>query len=398
MAIVTNNEICFGKSALKKARLDPTHAHTQYWQQLSTEPVVPGGPGVKNQADLVYKQLTEIKNTVSIDENEPIMVLVSGNTTQNQLSLFLGIAQAVELNIRAFIDIAVAAANNLPLPNTSIFLDINWHRGLLTDITQKQQTVGGSVSEIHAIGLNYLIESWVSAIADQFVAETRFDPLRIADTEQQVFEQVLKAYETSRYELTITIEYDGSTRQVEIDNEDLANKILPRLEQITLPLVSNTTFVIPTRIAHIPGLIDHLKNKGHEVIRLNSNAIATHIHDFGVDHFQEESVQFLRSLSKNDATDLDSADKIHQPTHLLLHHVATPLNKALKTEDDLNFKHLKETCDIIQEADRCTLVPLIKEKISVNGEQITHITNVSTGDTIQVNGLDYQLIYVSTDV
>ena len=42
MAIVTNDEICFGKSALKKARLDPTHTHSQYWQQLSTEPVVPG--------------------------------------------------------------------------------------------------------------------------------------------------------------------------------------------------------------------------------------------------------------------------------------------------------------------------------------------------------------------
>ena len=136
-------------------------------------------------------------------------------------------------------------------------MDLNWHRGLLTDITQDQQTVGGNVSEIHTIGLNYLIESWVSTIADQFVAETRFDPLRIADTEQQVFEQVLNAYETSVYELTITIEYDGSTRQVDVDNEVLATKILPRFEQITQSFASSTTLIIPTRIAHIPGSVSY---------------------------------------------------------------------------------------------------------------------------------------------
>ena len=398
MAIVTNDEICFGKSALKKARLDPTHTHSQYWQQLCKQPVVPGGPGVKNQADLVYRQLAEIKSTVSIDKDEPIIVLVSGNTTQNQLSLFLGIAQAVELNIRAFVDVAIAAGSTLSLPNTSFFLDLNWHRGLLTDITQEQQTVGGNVSEIHTIGLNYLIESWVSTIADQFVAETRFDPLRIADTEQQVFEQVLNAYETSVYELTITIEYDGSTRQVDVDNEVLATKILPRFEQITQSFASSTTLIIPTRIAHIPGLIDHLKNNGHEVIPVDLNFLTSYINNLGADHFQDDSVQFLRSLFKNDVIEPCSADKIHQPTHLLLDHVATPLNKLLDARDDPNYKQFKETCDIVQETNRCALIPLIREKISVNGERITKTTNVSTGDIIELDGLNYQLIHVSTDV
>lgn len=397
IAIVTDKETLFGRHALNKSRLDPTHTHTRYWQQLSNEPILPTGPGVRNQADLIYKQLLEIKRTAGIETDEPIIVLVDGNTTQTQLSLLLGIAKEAEINIQAFVDIAVAGTKLHSLPDRSTFLDISWHRGLLTDVAHNEEITGGNVTEIHSIGLAYLIESWVTVIADQFVAETRFDPLRIAQTEQQVFNQVVGAYESSIYNLTITTEYDGSTRRIDVDKEAFANKILPRLEQITQAIEHNTTFVIPKIISGIPGLIEHLKSKSHDVIIIDSNAPAVALHQRDEEFFRRESVQFLRSLPRDDLKRNATTEEKKIPTHLLTNHLAMPINKALSSSGDPNYERLRELCNIVLEKTQCVLIPLADKKIIINGELISKAANLAIGDIIKVDTLNFQLIYVPAD-
>ena len=87
VAVVLEDRVSFGDAALDQTRLHPRQAQTQYWHQLSADPIAVGGRAIKNHADLVYQHLLEIKRLGKLPNNEHDILAVQSNTNLDQLSI-----------------------------------------------------------------------------------------------------------------------------------------------------------------------------------------------------------------------------------------------------------------------------------------------------------------------
>ena len=179
--------------------------------------MVPRAPGIGNQADLVYRHLLHIKSAAGIGDDDELFVAVPSASTPEQLALLLGIAREAKLNVRAIIDAAVAAASSSRLPERCKLIDVLLHRAAIMDLAIGEDARRDGVGEIPEAGLMQLLEGWVDTVADSFVRETRLDPLRIAETEQQVFDQVFaQTLSEGAKELSISVVHRGGERRVRV--------------------------------------------------------------------------------------------------------------------------------------------------------------------------------------
>ena len=126
------------------------------------------------------------------------------------------------------------------------------------------------VEEIAELGLTNLLDAWANVIADRFVRDARFDPLSIAATDQQLYNQL---YEWLRNparprEFSIDIEQGGSPRRAELNSDALIDKALPRYRMLDRHAESATIF-LSHRAARLPGLADHLCLTAARVVSLD---------------------------------------------------------------------------------------------------------------------------------
>ena len=220
VASVAPKTTVFGHEALARARLHPQQSHNEFWQRLNADPVTPRGRGVANQADLVYLQLQELR--AATGEKRPAVVLVAPSAVTNeQFAVLLGIASEAGLDVRAIVDASVARGKHQRLEWVRAGFDVSLQRATVTQIeridTDDRPIVRRSaVDEIPAAGFAALVEGWIDVVADRFVDGTRFDPLRIANTEQQVFDQLLAGIDTGAAEFAIEVNHHDVRRRVSV--------------------------------------------------------------------------------------------------------------------------------------------------------------------------------------
>lgn len=396
IAIVNDAETTFGETALKRSRLDPRHTHNQFWQRLNADPVTPPGRGVKNQADLVYQHLLALKEATGLRDDDELIVVVPSSTTNEQLSLLLGIAQEAKLTVLGFVDAAVAGASNLRLPETCCVLDIGWDRASITELSVDELVSWQAITESQSIGLASLIEGWIDVVADRFVNETRFDPLRIADTEQQVFDQVLAAIQTEFAELVISIDHEGHTRRVDIDSAALAAKSRPRFEAVAAQIGQTTTIVATNRAQRIPGLLPFLTNGGHQILNLEIDAAITACNQHADVLRNASSVQYIRQLPSQGVQAASPAPAPQSaPTHLLCGSTAIALDNGRAAGEHPACRGLEHAFRISKAESGYVLRPDDGADIAVNNEQTTGEIIVRPGDVIRAGAVRFELIVVS---
>ena len=393
IALVERGRTLFGDEASAQSRLHPRQTHNEFWQRLNADPVTPAGRGVANQADLVYLHLRRVLEAVEINRAE-LAVATPSTVAAAQLGMLLGIAKEAGVEIRAVVDAAVAAASLQPLTASCRFVDITLHRAFVTELEVQDGTVArGAVEEVPAAGFAALVEGWVDTVADGFVEGTRFDPLRIAATEQQVYDQLLARVDANNAEIAVAVEHDGVSREVNVGRRALRQKSEQRYGLLATAIGPPTTLLISHRVRALPGLAASLQEAGHRIVAVPADgvasAVARHAALFAPDAGGAKMVSSLPLLTESvDA----GARQRAVPTHLLCGAVALPLAEDVDAGD-----HPASTSAGFRiQADGAgfRVVPSTDAMVRLNGEPLDFDRPAHAGDRIESGSDEFHLIAV----
>ena len=398
VALVERGRTLFGHEAAAQSRLHPRQTHNEFWQRLNADPVTPPGRNVANQADLVYLQLGAIFAAAGMEERQraDIVVAAPSIATPAQLGLLLGIAKEAAFDVSAVVgrrgrrDFHSAARRQLPLRR-------HHHApGFVTqlDIQNGDAVARGTVEDVPAAGFAALLEGWVDAVADTFVESTRFDPLRIAATEQQVFDQLIGGIDANQSEIPVAVEHDGVSREVVVSRRVLEQKSRQRYGILATAIGAPATVLLSDRVRRLPGLAAALQEAGHRIVALPADAVAAgaerHAPALAAD---AGGARLVSSLPLTSAPAQTATDRGAHPTHLLCGALALPLADEVDARDhpattgggEFRIRRDGAGFSVAADADAPVLF---------NGEPLDFHRPVFAGDRIDSGGDRFQLIAV----
>lgn len=185
-ALLRGREYVFGAAAREAARLRPREVNTRFWWQLGTDPLQPPLGPARHTADLVHAHLQSLHG----DAGQPgeVIVAVPGTLHREQLSLLLGIVQQCPFDAVGLVNRSVALGSLYGGQRRLFHLELQLHQAVVTALALRDDSVSlEHTAALPGCGLLQLQERLVEVIANAFVRQTRFDPRRKADTEQQLY-------------------------------------------------------------------------------------------------------------------------------------------------------------------------------------------------------------------
>ena len=250
--------LLFGNEALANVKSHPQACASQYMGRLSDETLASPLGEALNHADLIFHHLKKMTTATSIEE---CAFLIPAYFSDEQLQLLLGIALAVGLTPRGFINSGLARqkANNEP---NFYLLDIGLRQGQLSSVALTDTMLANtSTANFDSLGFFSIVDTWLQEIAKVFLDSIRFDPLHSATTEQQAFDQVLTWVEQGQLpqDARISVDIDGYSRSAEININKLINQLSLQLDQLSLTDANH--LVLTPRAAKIPMLVDLLESR-----------------------------------------------------------------------------------------------------------------------------------------
>jgi len=198
-ALLDGQQYIFGNPARAAARMRPMDINTRYWWQLNTEALQPALGPARHTADLVYAHLLDIHQQAG--QPEELMLAVSSSMQRDQLALLLGIIQRCPFKAVGLVNRSVALASLYPGSGKLYHMEIQLHQTVISELAESNGNVElRRVFPLPGCGLLQLQERLVEIIAATFIRQTRFDPRRKADAEQQLYDALpdaLRALEST---------------------------------------------------------------------------------------------------------------------------------------------------------------------------------------------------------
>jgi len=382
-ALVEDSKAMYGDEALARARLAPRGFQDQHWQLLNSDSLAVNAPGVQNNADLVYQHLQLLAEAAKISgnssPNNDLICAVPGTVSNDQLGLLLGIAAEAGITIRSFANSAVLHCLNISLPGEAWCIDIQNRRGILTRLLRDSETLASSdIVDLPQLGMNGLIDGWLHQLTDQFVARSRFDPLRVAETEQQLFDQV-RAWLPDGGSLNAAVDHQEHQRAVNLSFEDVANHAQQRYREAANKLPSQATVVLTPSANMLPGFAGYLEREGHSVLNADRDNLWSNATNCA-ELTNPEAVHFITSLATSTAAVVLSSSNTHA-THALSSHTAVPLATiaqqlaTLAGSTEVGYQVTAESDGVtINDADRVSAQPLAPgDRLTVGDRSYTCI-------------------------
>lgn len=256
-AVIRGNAIEVGDQAVAQALLNPREFHNRYWYQLDQAPLRRATRAARHHADLAFKQLEQLYRDAG--KPETVVFAVPGGFSKAQLALLLGITEACHMRPVALVDAAVASAAAAAGPGRYQHIDMQLHRTVVTELDIDASVERGHVDIIDGVGFDKLTDRLVAFVADQFLAQSRFDPLHQAGTEQLLHNEMpgwLTLLNTQR-EIKVHLEFRGSRFEARIAREEIVGVAEASYRSIHDRLSANATWLASGRLAALPGFIDY---------------------------------------------------------------------------------------------------------------------------------------------
>ncbi|MEM1206491.1 MAG: FHA domain-containing protein [Acidobacteriota bacterium] len=273
-AWVDGRRIVTGYEAAAQARLQPRRVSSRFWTDLDTQPLPRPLPSGLTSADLAHAHLEAIWREAG-DRADRVLLAVPGDWSEAQLGLLLGIAGSLGIPVTALVDAAlgsaVAAAEHLG-GNRWLHLDVYLHRTVVTELLDdggvwRRRRVSAD-PEVSSVSLH---EEWARAAARRFVAQTRFDPLHAAATEQRLFAALpdwLAALGTG----DVVAELDG--RPADLDRDGMLAavaepyaRVEANLRRVLSADSEPAVILLSATAAALPGLGEQLTSLRGAVVR-----------------------------------------------------------------------------------------------------------------------------------
>ena len=428
-ALSQKDGLLVGKEAEGKAHLFPRQTLNRFWDQLDTEPLEqPAKYAPQSQAEIVYHHLTHIWQAIQKHGDEVVLVVPHFYDRQ-QLGLILGIAQELSMDVKGFVPMALAASSVACPGQMLMYLDIHLHRIEVNYLKQGEEYLTIEDSAMAAgKGQIHLHRDWVETIAQEFVGSTRFDPLHLAASEQELYDRLPDVLSHLQHNSAMVFDMinAGATYSITLKPDLFAHKAQAIYEDVCR-LVEGLrnkygkkepvlVLQLSHRISRLPGFREILSTiEDTQIIELDRGAAANGVLEIWrqlCDQHNTEGISFFtsrpwqQSRSKYDVElSPETADML--PTHLLHRSVAYPItNKPLSIGRE---RDSKTTCvQIPSRASRissryCTIelrdqeVVLIEHSsdgVFVDGTRVSGSMVLRLGQNIRLgtNGEQFQLI------
>ena len=262
IAALKKGRVVLGDEALKIAHLDPRNAFTRFWSNLNQDSFKHSATSVRHNADLAFAHLLALHEAAG--QPEELAFAVPGGFTNPQLSLLLGLGEAAPFSITALVDAAVAAtaATAGVRAGPCNHLDLCLHHATVTPLAVSGAVERGEVKLVHDAGLLSIHDCCANFIADLFIQQSRFDPLRHGEAERALYQQLpawLQGLERDR-ELSLEIQFQNARHQARLRREPLLDALRPLYDKIIGAVDPASHALLSHRLAALPGFADQLPN------------------------------------------------------------------------------------------------------------------------------------------
>ena len=218
-ALLDGNSYVFGEQARAAARLRPRGINTRFWWQLGTDPLQPALGPARHTADLAHAHLQELHRAAN--RPDEVIFTTSSSMQREQLALLLGIANECDFAAVGLVNRSVALGGLYAATARTWHLELQLHQACLSELVRSaDQLELGRVIPLPGSGLLQLQESIVKLCSRAFIEQTRFDPLRKAASEQQLYDALPAALRRLKDLQETNIEIDGY--QARLQSSDLS--------------------------------------------------------------------------------------------------------------------------------------------------------------------------------
>lgn len=271
VALLEDQTTVTGLDALRRLRVKPLLANTNFWRGLSTQPLTRPSRVASTTADVAFAQAETLLGRFK-QNSEGVLLAVPAGYNREQLGLLLGVINETGVRVAGLVDAALAACSLEPAPARVLHLDLELHQALLTVLEYSGGEYPGLKRSRYEIavrhGLLGIQQTLAQFIAENFVRKTRFDPLHEASSEQRLIDQ-LPAWlnELQQAEaITLSFEFGERELQLEMERAQLIAAAEPHYLEL-LRLVQGARVAgmpielrVSQRVAALPGLLDRLRS------------------------------------------------------------------------------------------------------------------------------------------
>jgi FHA domain len=428
MAMLDDAATATGADAIRRMRLNPLLAHSNFWRALSVEPLARPSGVARTTADVAFAQVQSLIGPYKNDA-EGVLLAAPAGYSREQLSLLLGVVNETGARVAGLVDAALAAASLQPAPARVLHLDLELHQALLTVLEHSGAALKRSRYEIALRhGVLDLQQTWMQFIAGQFVRKTRFDPLHEAGAEQRLFDQLpawLKSLVDSE-RTTLSMQFGDRALEIEIERPQFIAAAEPHYGEL-LRLVQGARVAglpielrVSARIAALPGLLERLatlRDCAIQVLPRGAAALGALQYVAAIQRPAEAlalvyQLPTPRADSMRESVDAQSTPAALRPTHVLFNGRAwrvseRPLVVGWSVDSGVRALTLPGASPGISRS-HCTLVrrngAVIVEDHStygsyVNDERVAGRTVLTVGDRLRLGspGVTLELIQLVND-
>jgi len=423
-ALLEGNELTTGSAAFSRARINPRSIQNRYWAELAVTPLADQRFGHLTAADLAIRQLEQMWTAAGRPESE-LVVAVPSNLGADRLGLFLGIAAELGITVTAMVDAAVAATRREYRNAVPVHIDMGLHVTTLTRLSQAGQAQVERSDVLDGVGIYALYDAWLTAIAEAFVQQSRFDPLHTAETEQILLDRLggWLARAGRSQAVDLEIEYAGIPHRAEIESLGLIAAAAPYYQQVTSRLRALyragevPAMQVTDRVARLPGLVDMLRARiGGEIIALEPGATARGALARCPDQTAAGgAVSLLRQLPWDQSPLAVERPEDHHadgdvPTHVLHRDTAYTIGKEplvlgsqvgeaerrIPLSSDMPGVSRRH-CSLARVDGRCVVEDHSRYGTFLNGHRINGSTVLQVGDTIRIGSPGFEFLMITTD-
>lgn len=395
-----DGEWIFGEAAKAMQRLKPRESQANYLAQLSTESLARPIGNLRHHADLAYLQLKALHERHQHQYSQLFMI-PPPHYEVTQLSLLLGVAETAGLPISGLVEAGLLESSSYPPPSGELlYLDLGRHCVTARKYTADRQgalalTTRETISDR---GLHQMVEGLMQEAQMALIAAERFDPMRRAETEQQLFQGALAWLErgvpgTGDFTLT----HEDRIRRVSI-TEPMLRAATGRMMSQVIEAVrgSDVTVLASHRLHQVPFVVEQLSlaiGSKIEALPQSGLADAFNRHLGQLIDAPGEPGQRIITLqpSQGSAPPIDQPlDEENSPlaTHLLECGVATPLD-PLPTPCPPHWSAL----ELINGSTGTQLAPAAE--VQVNGKSLSAPKRLRAGDEITIGDVKIMAIHVT---
>jgi len=152
-------------------------------------------------------------------------LVVPSHYRESNLQLLLGIAKACQLEVKGLVNKAVVALQSqAPADGDYWHFDVQLHQTVCSRVHVSGGLLKlGDIEILSDVGIHLMQEALLKGLQNNFIQNSRFDPLHDAATEQQLFDQLAPiAMQLSEAgKASVGLEHQGRLHNATLDNKYL---------------------------------------------------------------------------------------------------------------------------------------------------------------------------------